>query len=51
MSQPNLNFWFILRKENPESQQPNRNMHLEIGFCEHFCVQVTILFPGTTGKR
>ena len=26
-------------------------MHLEIGFCEHYCVQMTFLVPGRTGKR
>ena len=26
-------------------------MHLEIGFCEHYCVQMTFLIPGTIGKR
>ena len=25
-------------------------MHLEIGFCEHFCVGMTFLIPGTIGK-
>ena len=27
------------------------NMHLEKGFCEHFCVQMSFLIPGTIGKR
>ena len=26
-------------------------MHLEIGFCEHYCVQMSFLIPGTIGKR
>ena len=42
MSPPNLNFWSTSRKESLES---HRKMHLEIGFCEHYCVQMTI------GKR
>ena len=25
-------------------------MHLEIGFFEHFCVQLAIFLPGTIGK-
>ena len=25
-------------------------MHLEIGFCEHYCVQITISIPGTIEK-
>ena len=25
-------------------------MHLEIGFCEHYCVQMTISIPGTIEK-
>ena len=28
----------------------NRNMHLKIGFCEHYCVQMTISIPGTIEK-
>ena len=26
-------------------------MHLEIDFCEHYCVQMTISVPGTIEKR
>ena len=26
-------------------------MHLEEGFCEHYCVQMTFLTPDTIGKR
>ena len=26
-------------------------MLLEIGFCEHYCVQLTFLIPGTIGKH
>ena len=29
---------------------PNSEMHLEIGFCEHFCVQMTIFIPSRIGK-
>ena len=48
MCPPNLNFGpsHIKKVKNP-----NRNMHLEIGFCEQFCVQMTFLLPGIIGKR
>ena len=29
---------------------PNRSIHLEIGFCEHYCVQMTLSIPGTGEK-
>ena len=48
MSPPNLIFWSISRKE---IQNPNRNMHLEIDFCEHYYGQMIFLIPGTIGKR
>ena len=43
----NLNFWSISRKESFASQQKHA---LEIGFCEHYCVQMTISIPGTIEK-
>ena len=42
MSPPNLIFWSISREDIPEFQQ---NMHFEIDFCEHYCVQMTFLIP------
>ena len=42
MVPPGLNFWSIWN--------PNRSMHLEKGFCEHYCVQTTISIPGTIKK-
>ena len=32
-------------------ESSNRNMRLEIDFCEHYCVQMRFLVPGTIGKR
>ena len=51
MSPPDLIFWSISRKESPESQQKRALRNLEKGFCEHNCVQMSFLIPGTIGKR
>ena len=29
---------------------PHSDMYLEIGFCEHYCVQMTLLIPDTIRK-
>ena len=47
MVPPNLVFWSNSRKESLTSQQKHA---LEIVFCKHYCVQMTLLVPGTIGK-
>ena len=31
-------------------KNPNRNMHLEVNFCEDYCVQMKFSVPGKIGK-